>query len=229
MPAADLDLEQALKLLSLPREVGLHPETKEPITAGIGRFGPYIKVGKVFKSLPKGDDVLTIGLNHAVSLLAEAQAKAAPLRTIGEHPADKGEITLHKGRFGPYLAWNNIRATLPRSVDADQLTVEQAAALLTAKASSAKGGKGAKGKPRRGAKAPAAAKAPAKAKPAKTDAAATAAKPAKKAAKKPAAKKPAAKKPAAKKPASAAPPVKKAAAPKAPAKKPPPKQARRSS
>src|SRR6185312_8958641 len=139
-PPADITLDQALKLLSLPREIGLHPESKEPITAGIGRFGPYIRVGKLFKSLGRDDDVLTIGLNRAVSMLAEAQAKAAPLRTIGEHPADKAEITLHKGRFGPYLAWGNIRATLPRGIDADQLTIEQAAALLAARGT-AKGGK----------------------------------------------------------------------------------------
>jgi DNA topoisomerase-1 len=207
---SDIDLEQALKLLSLPREIGSHPESKEPITAGIGRFGPYIRVGKLFKSLGRDDDVLTIGLNRAVSLLAEAQAKAAPLRTIGEHPADKAEITLHKGRFGPYLAWGNVRATLPRAVDADQLTVEQAAALLTARGTE-KGGKPKGGK--RGAKkaapkkaaeaAPQAATKPAVKKPAAKKPAT--AKKAKRAAKKPAAKKPAAKQAAASKAGERAP------------------------
>jgi DNA topoisomerase-1 len=204
-PPADITLDQALKLLSLPREIGLHPESKEPITAGIGRFGPYIRVGKLFKSLGRDDDVLTIGLNRAVSMLAEAQAKAAPLRTIGEHPADKAEITLHKGRFGPYLAWGNIRATLPRGVDADQLDLEQAAALLAARGAP----KGGKQKAKRGAK---------KAAPKPAQAAEAKAKPKTKPkdVKKAAAKKPAAQQPAEKK---AKPAAKKPAAKKAAAKK----------
>jgi DNA topoisomerase-1 len=139
---ADLDLDKALALLALPREVGPHPETGEPITAGIGRFGPYIKMGSTYKSLGRGDDVLTIGLNRAVVLLAEAKAKAA--RSLGKHPGDGKPVTLRYGRYGPYVAHGSLRASLPRGKDVDSITLDEAVALLAAKA-----GKGGSGKPAR--------------------------------------------------------------------------------
>jgi DNA topoisomerase-1 len=142
--AADVTLDYALGLLSLPREVGIHPESGEKITAGIGKFGPYIKFGTTYKSLPKGEDVLAIGINRAVSLLAEVKPKAAALRSLGPHPEDQTEIELFAGRYGPYLAYKNLRVTLPKGVDADRLTLEQATALLATKVVAAK--KGAKGK-----------------------------------------------------------------------------------
>ncbi|NIW77521.1 MAG: DNA topoisomerase I, partial [Gemmatimonadetes bacterium] len=101
---ADVTLEQAIQLLGLPREVGADPESGEMIYAGIGRYGPYVRRGKEFRSLTEGDDVLTVGLNRAVSLLAERKGKgggAEPLRTVGEHEGTP--VTLHKGRYGPYL------------------------------------------------------------------------------------------------------------------------------
>lgn len=141
MDPADVDLEKALKLLALPREVGLHPETGQPILAGIGRFGPYLKHGDAYKSIGKDDDVLEIGLNRAVVLLAEAKTRktAKPLKTLGKHPDDDAEITLHDGRYGPYVQHNKTRATLPKDKDPETVTLEEAVELINAKA--AKGGK----------------------------------------------------------------------------------------
>jgi len=134
LPPADVDLPRALALLSLPREVGRHPETGEMITAGIGRFGPYLKHGAAYKSLGQDDDVLTIGLNRAVSLLAEAKAGgrrgAAPGKTLGEHPEDGAPVTLHEGRYGPYVKHGRVNATIPKSIPPDQVTLDQAVALL---------------------------------------------------------------------------------------------------
>ena len=134
MPPADVDLERALALLALPRELGAHPETGEMITAGIGRFGPYLKHGPVFKSLPKDDDILSIGLNRAVSLLAEAKGGgrrgAAPGKPLGEHPTEGGQVTLHEGRYGPYVKHGKVNATLPKSLAPDQVTLDRAVTLL---------------------------------------------------------------------------------------------------
>jgi DNA topoisomerase I len=141
---ADVDLERALKLLSLPREIGPEPETGEMILAGIGRFGPYLKVGPRYQSLPKDDDVLEIGLNRAVIVLAEGKERAAKrgggagAKNIGNHPEDGRAITLRSGRFGPYVQHGQIRATLPKDMDVATVSVDSAVALLMAKA--AKGG-----------------------------------------------------------------------------------------
>ena len=185
-----MTLEQALGLLSLPRIVGIHPELKEPIEAGIGRFGPYVKMANIFASLDKDDDVLAVGLNRAVDVLAK---KLASVRTLGVHPKDKEAVIVRKGRFGPYAQHGNMVANLPRDVSMDDITLEEAVSLLAEKGKSLKAKPGAKKKA-----------APAKAKPVKAEKAPVE----KKAApvKKPAAKKPAAKKAPAKKPA-----VKKAA------------------
>src|SRR3546814_8618453 len=88
-------------LLSLPREIGAHPETGEAIAAGIGRFGPYLKHGSSYVSLGPDDDVLSVGLNRAVSLLAESKSGGA--RELGKHPADGKPVTVRKGRYGPYV------------------------------------------------------------------------------------------------------------------------------
>ena len=187
---AGLTLEQALKLLSLPREVGKHPETGEPILANNGRFGPYVQHGKTYANLTPGDDVLTIGLNRAVDLIATKESRGftgrggVPAgRGVGDHP-DGGPVTVRPGKYGPYVNWGKVNATLPKAMDPEGVTLEQALDLIRAKQASDGGGKPAR-------KAPAAKKA--------------AAKPAadkKPAAKKAPAKKPAAKKPAAKKPAA---------------------------
>ncbi len=187
-----ITLESALGLLSLPRIVGVHPEMKEPIEAGIGRFGPYVKMGPIFASLDKDDDVLAVGLNRAVDVLGK---KLASVRALGPHPGDKEAVTVRKGRFGPYAQHGQKVANLPRDMTMDDMTLEQAVALLAEK------GKVLKAKP--GAKKTAKKATPRKAK------AETAAEPA--AAKTPAAKKPAAKKAPAKKTAAKKPAAKKAA------------------
>jgi DNA topoisomerase I len=174
---ATLDLEKAVQLLSLPRPVGNHPEDGELIEAGIGRFGPYVKHGSKYANLPDVEEVFTIGMNRAVEVLAAKQtrgraAAAAPLRELGDHPSG-GAIQVMNGRYGPYVKWEKVNATLPRDVTPEDLTVEQALELITAKAGKS---------------------------PARKTASKTAAKPAgKTATKKATAKKPAAAKPAAKK------------------------------
>jgi DNA topoisomerase-1 len=143
-PAA-VDLERALKLLALPREVGRHPETGETITAGIGRFGPYIKHGKTFKSIGADDDVLTIGLNRAVSLLAEPKSGRGapqPLRILGEHPEDGAAVTVFKGRYGPYVSHGGVNATLPRDLAPEDVTLDRAIELLAAQKAKGKPAKG---------------------------------------------------------------------------------------
>ncbi|HEY0418595.1 MAG TPA: topoisomerase C-terminal repeat-containing protein, partial [Acetobacteraceae bacterium] len=167
-----ITLEQALALLSLPRIVGIHPEAKEPIEAGLGRFGPFVKLGSIFASLDRDDDVLVIGLNRAVALLAK---KMASVRALGTHPADKEPVLVKKGRFGPYAQHGGTVANLPRDLAMEDVTLEQAVALLAQK-----------GKPL-------------KAKPGRKTAAKKPAAPAKKAAEPGPARKPAARKTAAKK------------------------------
>ncbi|HEY8287715.1 MAG TPA: type I DNA topoisomerase, partial [Acetobacteraceae bacterium] len=130
MDGDQITLEQATGLLSLPREIGLHPETKEKIEAGIGRFGPYVRMGAVFGSLDRDDDVLAIGINRAVDLLAK---KLASVRTIGAHPADADLVSVRKGRFGPYVQHGKTVANLPRGVMMDDVTLDQAVALLAEK------------------------------------------------------------------------------------------------
>jgi len=138
----DVDLDTALQLLALPRELGRHPETGEPILAGIGRFGPYIKHGATFRSLSSDDDVLTIGANRAVMLLAEpaAQRRAAPrlLRELGEHP-EGGTIGVYAGRYGPYVSHDGVFASLPRSADPDTFSLDQAVPLLAAQRQKGRG------------------------------------------------------------------------------------------
>ncbi len=131
MSAASIELETALKLLSLPRDVGTHPESGDMIQAGLGRYGPYLKYQGSFTSLKDEDDLLEIGLNRAVDLLAESAKKRG--RPLGEHP-DGGEVQLKAGRFGPYVEHNKLRATLPRGTDMTAVDLEQAVALLAAKA-----------------------------------------------------------------------------------------------
>ena len=125
-----ITLEQAVGLLSLPRIVGVHPELGEPIEAGLGRFGPYVKMGAIYGSLDKDDDVLTVGLNRAVDALAK---KLASIRTIGPHPKDGEPVLVRKGRFGPYVQHGSIVATVPRGQDMNDVTMEEALTLLTEK------------------------------------------------------------------------------------------------
>ncbi|MGQ0677894.1 MAG: type I DNA topoisomerase, partial [Rhodospirillales bacterium] len=146
MPPADLTLDRALALLGLPRVVGKHPETQQDITAGIGRFGPYVKHDGMFKSLPADEDVLTVGINRAVDLLATAGKgrRRQPGKELGVHPQDQKPVTLHQGRYGPYVAHGRVYASLPRGMNESEVTLDAAVALLTAKSSkgAAKGKRG---------------------------------------------------------------------------------------
>jgi DNA topoisomerase-1 len=199
-PAA-VDLEKALKLLALPREVARHPETGEPILASIGRYGPYVQHGKVYANLGKDDDVLEIGGNRAIDLIVAKESGAGgfrrgaadPGRALGADPESGAAVTVKAGRFGPYVTDGTTNATLPKTVAQEAVTLDEALALLQARRE-AGGGKKAKGRgsARKAAPAKAAKKATAKK---------TAAKPAaaKKAGTKTTAKKAAAKKPASRK------------------------------
>jgi DNA topoisomerase-1 len=138
---ATIDLELALKLLALPREVGRHPETGEPILAGIGRYGPYVQHGKTYANVESGDDVLNIGLNRAVALIADKALKGGkerrfggdPGRTLGEHPQKGGPIVAKAGRYGPYVSHDGVNATLPRDKTPETITLDEAAALVDAR------------------------------------------------------------------------------------------------
>ncbi|HZZ70009.1 MAG TPA: type I DNA topoisomerase [Phenylobacterium sp.] len=182
--APDMDLEKGLRLLRLPREVGLHPEDQQPIVAGIGRFGPFVLHAGTYANLSGADEVFEVGLNRAITLLAEKRAggrsgrgETAALKDLGAHPADGAPVKVLSGRYGPYIKHGATNANVPRGTDPQAVTLEQAVALLADRA--AKGG--GKKKPARAAKAKAAPKAEgAKKAPAKKKAAAK---------KKPAAKK----------------------------------------
>jgi len=189
-----IDLERALMLLNLPRPIGSHPEDGALVEAGIGRFGPYIKHNSTYANLPDVEEVFTIGMNRAMEVLAQKASRGAgrgapaqPLRELGAHP-DGGLVQVMPGKYGPYVKWEKVNATLPKGVEPEAVTLEEALVLIAEKAG----------------------KTPAK----KT--AKKAAKPKAEAAEKPAAKKAAAKKPAAKKPAvkAAAKAAPKKAAPK---------------
>ena len=186
-PPEDVTLETAIKLLSLPRLIGTHPEDGVNVFANIGRYGPYIKHaestserGGTNANLEGLDDVFTVGMNHAVQLLAEKVASrgnrggaAKTLKSLGDHPDEGGPIDIMEGKYGPYVKWEKVNATLPKDSDPEALTIQQAVDLITEKQAK-------KGTKR---KAPAKKKAAPKKAPAK-----------KAAAKKTAAKKPAAKK-----------------------------------
>ncbi|MGP9819125.1 type I DNA topoisomerase [Salinarimonas sp. NSM] len=219
MTPAAVDLEKALALLSLPREVAKHPESGEPIKAGIGRFGPYVQHGKTYASLGRDDDVLEIGANRAIDLIVAKESGAGgrrgggdPGRTLGDDPASGKPIVVKAGRYGAYVTDGKTNATLPKDMEADAVTLAEALPLLearraaggTKKASARKGAGGKSAGSKAGA---------AKTSRKKADADGEAP------AKKPAAKKAAAKAaPAEKAPAKKA-PAKKAAAPKKPAAK----------
>jgi DNA topoisomerase-1 len=175
--AETLTLERALELLCLPRQIGPHPDDGQMIEAAIGRFGPYVKHGSVYANIAEVEEVFTIGMNRAVEVLAQKAARgpgrgaaAEPLRLLGDHP-DGGPVQVMPGKFGPYVKWEKVNATLPKELTPEAVTLDEALALIAEKAGKS------------GGKKKAAAKKPAAKKPA---------------AKKPATKKPVAKKTAAK-------------------------------
>ncbi len=136
-------LEIALGLLALPREVGTHPEDGQPVEAGIGRYGPYVRHGRTYASLEKGDDVLRVGMNRAMELIARKATRGGrgaaqkPLRELGEHP-EGGPVAVMEGRYGPYVKWAKVNATLPKDLDAQSIGLAEALELIQAKAGTKK-------------------------------------------------------------------------------------------
>ena len=132
----EITLEEALKLLSLPREVGIHPESGKPIVANFGRFGPFVLHDGTYANLESPEDVFTIGINRAVDILAEKKLrgfqrpKAGALKDLGPHPSGGGNVQVMKGKYGPYVKFGKVNATLPKDKDPEQLTMDEAVALI---------------------------------------------------------------------------------------------------
>jgi len=151
VPTADLDLETALRLLSLPRLIGPHPETGQPITASIGRYGPYLAHDGKYARLKTTAEVFDTGMNAAVAKLADAAAAGGrargsrePLRQFGAHPESGAEVRLMEGRFGAYVTDGTTNATLPKSADPQAITLEEAVTLLAERAAKGPTSKGRK-------------------------------------------------------------------------------------
>lgn len=141
---ASLELEQALRLLALPREVGAHPEDGKMITAGLGRYGPFVQHAGTYANVSDIEEVFEVGLNRAVALLAEKRAgragrgsAAAPLKELGNHPEDEAPVQVMAGRFGPYVKWGKVNATLPKGTAPEDMTLEAALPLLAERAAKA--------------------------------------------------------------------------------------------
>ena len=162
-PPEELELETALRLLSLPRQIGPHPEDGVMVWSNIGRYGPYIKHaestsdrGGTNANLESLDEVFSVGMNRAVQLLAEKVASrggrgaaAKKLRSLGDHPDDGGMIDIMDGKYGPYVKWEKVNATLPKGVEPDDLSIEQAVELIAEKAAKKGGGRKKKAAPKK--------------------------------------------------------------------------------
>ncbi len=169
MAPDEVDLEFALRLLALPREVGQHPETGKPITAGLGRYGPFVQHDGQFANLDNFQEIFTVGLNRAVDVLASKQARGgraspAVLRDLGPHPQGGGHLQVMSGRYGPYVKYDKVNATLPKDVTPEAVTLDQAVALVADKKAKGKSGPARKAPTKAKAKTKPAAKAKAKAK-----------------------------------------------------------------
>ncbi|MFK8139047.1 MAG: type I DNA topoisomerase [Bdellovibrionales bacterium] len=133
----DVTEEQALFLISLPRTIGIHPETKEDVKVGLGRFGPFILYNSEFRSIPKTDSIFTIPLERALEIIAtpkRGRAAAKALKVLGKHPDDEAEIAIFDGRYGPYVKWNKVNASVPDDLEVEKVTLEQALEWVNAKA-----------------------------------------------------------------------------------------------
>ena len=138
--ASEIDLKKALQLLELPREIGKHPEDGEAVEAGIGRYGPFVKHGRLYANLKEVDEVFTIGMNRAVEVLAlkassagRGSATSKPIKELGEHPDEGGPVNVMDGKYGPYVKWGKINATLPKDVDPTTVDLETAVMLISEK------------------------------------------------------------------------------------------------
>lgn len=146
----EIDLEKAIQLLSLPREIGAHPETGKPITAGLGRYGPFVSHDGQYANLDSVEEVFTVGENRAVSLLAEKKSRggrrAGPkaLKELGDHPELGGAVTVREGRYGPYVNHGKVNATIPKTSTPESVTLEQAVEMIANKAKGNRGSRGGK-------------------------------------------------------------------------------------
>ena len=157
----EVELETALKLLSLPRLIGPHPEDGVNVWSNIGRYGPYLKHaestserGGTNANLESLDEVFTVGMNRAVQLLAEKVASrggrgaaAKAIRELGEHPDEGGQVSIMDGKYGPYVKWEKVNATIPKTVDVEKLSMDEAVILIAER--QAKGGKKRKAAPKK--------------------------------------------------------------------------------
>jgi DNA topoisomerase-1 len=135
MQPEEVNLEVALSVLALPREVGRHPESGEAVLADIGRYGPYIKCGDTNRSLPAGEDVLTLELDRALEILkTKGRSTPAVLRSVGQHPETKVEIQIKDGRYGPYITDGKVNVSLKKGEDSESIGIEEAVARLAEKA-----------------------------------------------------------------------------------------------
>lgn len=139
-----IDLEKAVLLLSLPRPIGPHPEDGELVEAGIGRYGPYVKHGRVYANIPEVDEVFIIGMNRAVEVLAQKSSRgrgraapAAPLKELGDHPDAGGPVNVMGGKYGPYVKWDKINATIPKGTEPADVTMDMAVQLIAERAAKA--------------------------------------------------------------------------------------------
>ena len=145
-PQESLTLERAIELLTLPRLVGAHPDDGEPVESAIGRFGPYVKHGSLYANLPDVEEVFTIGMNRAVEVLAQKLANrrggpvAPPLKDLGEHP-DGGPVQVMEGKYGPYVKWAKVNATLPKELTPETITLDLALGLIAEKSGKKSTGK----------------------------------------------------------------------------------------
>ena len=138
--ASEMDLPKALQLLGLPREIGKHPDDAEIVEAGIGRYGPFVKHGRLYANLKEVDEVFTIGMNRAVEVLAlkasnggRRSAVAKPIKELGEHPDEGGPVNVMDGKYGPYVKWGKINATLPKDIEPTSVDLETAVRLISEK------------------------------------------------------------------------------------------------
>jgi len=136
----EVDFDLAMKLLELPKRLGLHPEDGKVVNAGIGRFGPYVQHAGRYKSLGKDDDILTVDLERAVELFKDFKGRAAqtPLKELGAHPDDGKPVAIFEGRYGSYAKWGKVNATIPKESDPQTITLDEVVKLLEARAGTSK-------------------------------------------------------------------------------------------
>ena len=131
-----IDLDRAKVLCSLPKIIGQHPDSKKDITLNSGRFGPYLKCDNKSARIENAEDIFTIGLNRAVTMIAEAKPgriSSSEIKNLGDHPEDKKPVRVMKGKFGPYIKYKSVNATIPDNMEPEEITMDQALILIDKK------------------------------------------------------------------------------------------------